>query len=133
MIFAFSFCTAFCLPHLFCLVLNWFVLLIVKILHFSLKSSRSMGKDPGRCGSVDWALPCNAKGHPFDSWSEHMPGLRVCSLVGAHTRDNRSMFLSHISVSLPLSIPPFPSTSLSLKKKNSFLKKVYVNSRKYKK
>ena len=31
------------------------------------------------------------------------------SLVGAHMRGNLWMFLSHISVSLPLSLPPFLS------------------------
>ena len=47
------------------------------------------------------ALPYRSKGHRFDSQSKHMPGLRVWSLVGAPTIGNRSMFLSHVDVSLP--------------------------------
>ena len=38
----------------------------------------------------------------FQSW--HMPGLQVQSPVGALTEDNQSMFLSHILLSLYLSI-----------------------------
>ena len=51
---------------------------------------------------VGWALSHKAKGRWFDSWSGHMPGLRLWSPVGTHTRGNQSMFLSHINVSLCL-------------------------------
>ena len=37
---------------------------------------------PGGHGSVGWALFCRVKGHWFDSWSGHMPGLWVRSPVG---------------------------------------------------
>ena len=40
---------------------------------------------------------------------EHMPGLRAWSPVGARMRGNRSMFLSHISISLPLFFLLIPS------------------------
>ena len=51
----------------------------------------------------------HGNGRRFDSWSEHIPGLQVRSPVGARRRGNWSMFLSHNDVSLPLSLPPFPS------------------------
>ena len=63
---------------------------------------------PDQCGSVGWVLYHRAKGHQFYSWSEHMLGLQVWSLVGAHMRGNQSMFLSHIDVSFPLFLPPSP-------------------------
>ena len=53
---------------------------------------------PGWHGSVDWVPGCEPKDHWFDSQSRHMPGL------GA-----RSLYLSHIDVSLSLFLPPFPS------------------------
>ena len=37
---------------------------------------------PGWCGSVDWALACEQKGHQFDSQSGHMPKLWAKSQVG---------------------------------------------------
>ena len=37
---------------------------------------------PGSCGSVDWVPACELKGCRFDSWSGHMPELRVRSLSG---------------------------------------------------
>ena len=40
----------------------------------------------------------------FDSQSGHIPRLRVQSPVGVGTVGNRSMFLSHIDVSLPFSL-----------------------------
>ena len=48
------------------------------------------------------ALSYKLKGCGFNSQSGHMPGLRARSLVGAHARGDRLMFLSHIDVSLPL-------------------------------
>ena len=45
------------------------------------------------------------KGCQFSSWSGHMPGLQVQSLLEAHMRGNLSCF-SHIDVSLsPTSLP----------------------------
>ena len=61
---------------------------------------------------MDWALACELKGHWFDSGSGHMPGLQVGSLHLAQwgrARSNQLIFLSHITVSLPLFLPLFPS------------------------
>ena len=50
------------------------------------------------------APACEPKGHRFDSWSGHMPGLQAKSMVGSvQEAINQSMLLSHIPVSLPLS------------------------------
>ena len=62
------------------------------------------------------ALSHGTKGHGFDSWSGHMPRLWVSSPVGAHTRGNGLMFLSHIDVFLPPSL----TLSLSLESKSMF-------------
>ena len=62
---------------------------------------------PGWCGSVDWAPACTLKGHPFDSHSGLMTGLR----------DNWLRYLLDIDVSLS------PSPPISLKINKSFLKK----------
>ena len=64
---------------------------------------------PDRCGSVCWVSSHKAKGRQFDSQSGHMPGLWVQSPLGACAGGSQSMFLSYISVSLPLFLPPFPS------------------------
>ena len=56
------------------------------------------------------------KGHRFNSWSGHMTGLQVWSLVGAPKKSNWPMSLSYISVSLPLFSPPFPLS------KNKYIK-----------
>ena len=37
---------------------------------------------PGWCGSVDWVLACETKGHQFDFQSEHVPGLWARSPAG---------------------------------------------------
>ena len=66
---------------------------------------------PGRCGSAGWASSHKAKGYQFDSWSP----------VGVHARGNWSMSLSHISVSLPLFLPYFPSLWNQLKEKKQTL------------
>ena len=60
------------------------------------------------CGSVAWASSRKPKGHWFNSRSRHMPGLCQVPSWG-HVRNSGLMFLSHISVSLPLFLPPFPS------------------------
>ena len=46
------------------------------------------------------------KGCGFDSWSGHMPGLQVPSPIQGSYESNQSMFLSHIDVFLPTSLPP---------------------------
>ena len=63
---------------------------------------------PGLCGSVGWASFCKLQGCWFNSRSGHMPGLQVSSPVGVCEGGNQSMFLSHVIVSLPLFLPPFP-------------------------
>ena len=72
---------------------------------------------------TSWVSSCKAKDHRFDSWSGHMPGLWARFPVGGRVRGKRSMFLSHVDVSLPLFLPPFPS----LKKIKSFLKIRKIN------
>ena len=52
------------------------------------------------------ALFCKPKGCGFDSQSGHISNCR--SLVELPMRHNQSIFLSHINVSLPLSLCPFP-------------------------
>ena len=76
---------------------------IVIIYFFTSFTKKVLG--PGPCGSVGLTLTHKSKGHRFDSWSGHRPGLWVASLVCR----GRSMFLSHTEFSLPLFFPPFPS------------------------
>ena len=59
---------------------------------------------PDLCGPVGWASSYKAKGHGFKPWSGDMPGMQIQSPVRVHTRGNESMCLSHIDVSLPLSL-----------------------------
>ena len=59
---------------------------------------------PGWCGSVDWVLACEPKGHWFDSQSGHMPGLRARSPAGGVREATIHWWLS-----------PSHSPSLSLK------------------
>ena len=42
---------------------------------------------------------------PTGFWLGYLSGLQVQSLVRAHTDGNQSMFLSHMDVSLPFSLP----------------------------
>ena len=58
-------------------------------------------------------LSCAPKGCEFNSWSGHTPRLRVWSLAKAGKRDNRLIFLSHINISLSLSLPLSPPSSFS--------------------
>ena len=52
---------------------------------------------------------CKPQGCGFNSWcSWHIPRLQAWSLVRPHTGGSQSICLSHISVSLPLSLNPFP-------------------------
>ena len=70
---------------------------------------KSIKDSPDRCGSVGGMSSHKAKAHWVEFQSEHMPELRVLSPFGAYARGNQSTFLSHINVSLPLFLPPFPS------------------------
>ena len=62
---------------------------------------------PDQCGSVGWVSSFKEKGHrvrfPVEAHAW------VAGSIGAHARVNRSIFLSHIDVSLPLFLLPFPS------------------------
>ena len=62
------------------------------------------------------ASSCKPKGHRFNSRSGHIPRLQIWSPVRVRTKSNQSMFLSHINVSLLLSLPPFPSVLEGKKK-----------------
>ena len=85
------------------------VIRILKELSENFNSIKKRAWGPDLCGSVAWALSHKAKGHWFDSMLGHMPGWQVQSLVRVHTRSNQLMFLSHINVSLPFSLPLLPS------------------------
>ena len=70
-------------------IFNWYSLIIVSIFSLIFKVSFSylgtciiVGLSPHWCGSVGWASSCKAKGRQFNSWSGHMSGLQVQSLVG---------------------------------------------------
>ena len=78
---------------------------------------RKHGYCPGWCGSVDWMAACKLKGHQFNSWSGHMPGLWARFPVGGIREAT-----IHCSFSFSLS-PSFP---LSLKI-NKILKKKKEN------
>ena len=71
---------------------------------------RNNERIPNWCGSVGWLLSSKPKGHQFDSWSEHMPGLRVLSLVGECEKQLIDVSLScqcfspSLSSSIPLSL-----------------------------
>ena len=58
---------------------------------------------PGQCGSGG-ASSYKLKGHGFDCQLGYMLGLQIWSPVGVHMRDNQPMFLSHMFLSLPLSL-----------------------------
>ena len=72
---------------------------------------------PACCGSVGWASFSKAKGHQFDSWSQHLPGLWVQSPLEVHTRGGRcfSPFL-----------PPFPLSKEQIKSLKYFFSKVWT-------
>ena len=85
-----------------------------KINTFSFLKSEIWG--PCRVAQLVGASSCAPKCCWFNSWSGHRPGLLARSLVGVHTGGYRSMFLSRrvcLSVSLPLSFPPFLPFTLS--------------------
>ena len=58
---------------------RWWVCTLID--HFKLHF-KVAGLSPGWCGSVDWMLACEPKGHQFDPQSGHMPGLWARSPVG---------------------------------------------------
>ena len=59
---------------------------------------------PGWCGSVDWVLACEPKGHQFDSQLGHMPGLQARSpMGGAWEATMHWCFSPFLSPSFPLS------------------------------
>ena len=66
---------------------------------------------PSQCGLVE-ASSHKPKCRRFDSQSGHMPGLQVCFPFRVCVRDSQSMLLSHITISLPLSLPPFPLSKI---------------------
>ena len=51
-------------------------------IQLEINTIKFLEKCPPWCGSVDWALACEPKGHRFDSQSGHMPGLQAKSPVG---------------------------------------------------
>ena len=51
------------------------------------KNYRQSG--PDWCSSADWVSSQKAKGHWFNSWSAHMPGLQAPSPAGVHMRGNQ--------------------------------------------
>ena len=61
--------------------------------------------DPGWVAHLVRASPCMPAGCRFEPWSGHIPRLWVRTPVGACKGGNQSMFLSHIYVSLFLSLP----------------------------
>ena len=60
-------------------------------------------KVPGWCGSVDWVLACEARGHYFDSQWGHMPGLRARSPLGGN-REATTHWCFPLSLESPLKI-----------------------------
>ena len=68
---------------------------------------------PDWCGSVGWALSCKLKGRHFNSQSGHLPGLWARSPVGGLCARGNQLFLLHISESLPLCLPLFPSLKIN--------------------
>ena len=60
---------------------------------------------------------CTPEGQELNSWSGHVPRLLVCFLVRVYMEVSQLMFLSHIHVSLSLSLNPshpLPSSPSSL-------------------
>ena len=54
------------------------------------------------CGSVGWVSSSKTKGRWFNSWSGHMPGLQVQSLVWDECDKQLIGFFHFPSPSLPL-------------------------------
>ena len=68
---------------------------------------RSQGKilhSPDWCSPLGWVTSHKPKGHQFNSWSEHMPGLKARSPIGAMLEATNQYFFSSPSPSCPLSL-----------------------------
>ena len=66
---------------------------------------KNQTSSPGWCGSVDWVLTCEPKGHGFNSQSGHMPGLQARSPEkGMWQATTQRCFSPSLSPSLPLSL-----------------------------
>ena len=63
-----------------------------------------------------------------DSWSGHIPRLQVLSPAGEHMGGNQAMFLTHIDVSLSLSLHPLPLKSINKSSGEDFKKLSYIYS-----
>ena len=74
---------------------------------------KGSGRFPGWVAQSVEALSHAPKGCSFDPWSGLISRLWVGSLVRVHTGGNRSMSLSHINVSLSLSLCSPPPSSFS--------------------
>ena len=81
--------------------------ILMSLRQFFLNSSKFQTLCPDQCGSVGWMS--SHKGLWFDSRWGHKPGLWVWPSVRVHVRGNQLMFLSHIYVSHPFFLAPFPS------------------------
>ena len=75
---------------------------------------KKFGQKSGWCGSVDWVLAFEPKGHWFNSQSEHMPGLQARSPVRG-VREATTHWCFSPSPSLPT--PLFKIQIKSLKPK----------------
>ena len=75
-----------------------------------------------------WVLSCKAEGQLFNSWSGHMPRLRVWSPVRVPTRGNQLMFLTlmFLSLFLLLSRKERKRMREREKKKKIFLGHIYL-------
>ena len=116
---------------------NWPLKIFLGYSCFTIYKELSALPWPG--GSVGWSIiPYTKKGYRFAPWSGHIPRLWVWSPVGAHMRGNRLIFLSHIDVSLCLSLPlSLKSINISsgddLKKRLSAFLSLFAQSKTLKK
>ena len=84
-----------------------------------LPSQKCLLQCSGWCGSVDWVLACEPKGHQFNSQSGHMPGLQARSSVGGEWEVTTPWcFSPSLSPSLPLSLK---INKIFIKNKKCFL------------
>ena len=68
-------------------------------------SFKDVKGSPGWCGSVDWVMACEPKGHWFNFQSGYMPGLWTRSLAGSPWEATTQWCISaYVSTSLPLSL-----------------------------
>ena len=95
-----------------CSPLLYFLAFLKVLSFFSLRLFTTkedfLKKSSGWCGSVGWVSSHKPKGHQFNSWSGHLPGLWARSPIGAHARGRQSMCLSlSFSLCSPLSKDTF--------------------------